>query len=68
MKQKIEEVVRDCMSIRKVANTVKGRQQIIDEIHKRIYFKYPEPIIDVSLDKTTGVLNFKIGGTNETED
>tara|TARA_R110002012_G_scaffold280154_1_gene468597 strand:+ start:217 stop:429 length:213 start_codon:yes stop_codon:yes gene_type:complete len=70
MKQKIEETVQDYISQRKVANTAEGRQQIIDEIHRRIDFKYPEPVIDVSLDNNTGVftINVEAGGINEAED
>jgi len=72
MKQKIEDVVRDYMTTRKIANTTEGRQQIIDEIYKCIVFKYPVPNIniDVSLDNATGVFttNVEIGVANETED
>ena len=60
MKQKIEDTVRDYMSTRKIANTVKGRQQIEDEIHRRMDFKYPVPIIGVSLDDTKGVFTVKL--------
>ena len=56
------------MSTKKIANTVEGRQQIVDEVYRCIDFKYPEPNIDVSLDKTTGIvkINVEVGGINET--
>lgn len=50
----------DYMSVRKIANTNKGRLQIIDFLKQNINFSQPEPTIDVNLDKGTGKLMIEV--------